>query len=395
MVSYLLLLALGSVVVTANTMDGQSVRGELKALSAAGAVVSVDGTPREFVRSRLRNVLVSEEAVPQQSHAQLSCGSIVPFDALQLSSGTFKLKTSGGMEISAPDQAVRSVRWISSGEQLNEQWSDIASESDAEDLLVIRRGENLDYLKGTIDSVGETTIGFVYNGDTIQAPRDRVAGFILARQSAEQPTPRLILKTLGGAQWMLRSATLTDDRLEFVSMSNVQGRVSLAELGQIEFPQLGVAYLSELSPESTVFQPFLGSQLDASLQQLYGPRLDRDLNGNSLRLWDPTVASGIREYQRGLAMQSRSELVYRLASKYQRFEASVGIDPDAASQADVDLRIYLDDRRVFERSISKADPVIRIDLDVSSANRMKLVVDYGRAMDIGDRLHLCDARLTK
>jgi len=395
MVSYLLLLALGSVVVTANTMDGQSVRGELKALSAAGAVVSVDGTPREFVRSRLRNVLVSEEAVPQQSHAQLACGSIVPFDALQLSSGTFKLKTAGGMEISAPDQAVRSVRWISSGEQLNEQWNDIASESDAEDLLVIRRGENLDYLKGTIDSVGETTIGFVYNGDTIQAPRDRVAGFILARQSAEQPTPRLILKTLGGAQWMLRSATLTDDRLEFVSMSNVQGRVSLAELGQIEFPQLGVAYLSELSPESTVFQPFLGSQLNASLQQLYGPRLDRDLNGNPLRLWDPTVASGIREYQRGLAMQSRSELVYRLASKYQRFEASVGIDPDAASQADVDLRIYLDDRMVFERSISKADPVIRIDLDVSSANRMKLVVDYGRAMDIGDRLHLCDARLTK
>ena len=154
-------------------------------------------------------------------------------------------------------------------------------------------------------------------------------------------------------------------------------------------------YLSELSPESTVFQPFLGSQLNASLQQLYGPRLDRDLNGNPLRLWDPTVASGIREYQRGLAMQSRSELVYRLASKYQRFEASVGIDPDAASQADVDLRIYLDDRMVFERSISKADPVIRIDLDVSSANRMKLVVDYGRAMDIGDRLHLCDARLTK
>ena len=161
MVSYLLLLALGSVVVTANTMDGQSVRGELKALSAAGAVVSVDGTPREFVRSRLRNVLVSEEAVPQQSHAQLACGSIVPFDELQLSSGTFKLKTAGGMEISVPDQAVRSVRWISSGEQLNEQWNDIASESDAEDLLVIRRGENLDYLKGTIDSVGETTIGFV------------------------------------------------------------------------------------------------------------------------------------------------------------------------------------------------------------------------------------------
>lgn len=395
MISYLLLLALSAVVVTANTMDGQIVRGELKALSTAGAVISADGTPRELVRAKLWNVVVSEEEVPRRSYVLLSCGSIVPFRSLQLSSGKLKLTTRDGAEISLPDESVRSARWLSPGEQSDQQWNEIASESGAEDLLVIRRGTNLDYLKGTIDSVGETTIGFVYNGDTIQAPRDRVAGFILARPSAEQPTPRLILKTLDGAQWMLRSATLDGEQLKFVSMSNVETRVPMSEFGQIEFPQLGVAYLSELSPESMTYQPYLGTQLDEMLQKLYGPRRDRSMNGDSLRLWDPTIASGMREYQRGLAMQSRTELVYRLAGKYQRLEAAVGIDPDAASQANVELRIYVDGRMLFERSISKADPVIRLDLDVSSGNRLKLVVDYGSAMDIGDRLHLCDARLTK
>jgi hypothetical protein len=88
-------------------------------------------------------------------------------------------------------------------------------------------------------------------------------------------------------------------------------------------------------------------------------------------------------------------MVYRLAGKYQRFRATAGIDPAAATQADLELTLLADDRAVYSRSISKSDPAVEINIDVSGARRLKLLVDYGANIHIGDRLHLGDARLTK
>ena len=114
-----------------------------------------------------------------------------------------------------------------------------------------------------------------------------------------------------------------------------------------------------------------------------------------LRLDDPSSATGWQQFRRGVSIQSRTQLVYRLAGAYQRFQATAGIDPTAPSQADVEISLFADEREIYHRSVRKSDPPILIDVDVRDARRLRIFVDYGNNIDIGDRLHLGDARLTK
>jgi hypothetical protein len=40
-------------------------------------------------------------------------------------------------------------------------------------------------------------------------------------------------------------------------------------------------------------------------------------------------------------------------------------------------------------------PPIPIDVEISDFRRLKILVDFGEQSDIGDSLHLCNARVTK
>ena len=118
-------------------------------------------------------------------------------------------------------------------------------------------------------------------------------------------------------------------------------------------------------------------------------------NGDALRVSSRTSATGWRQFRRGLAIQSRTELTYRLAGKYQRFLATVGVGPGGPSQADVELKLFSDDSEIYSSNITSGDEPVEINVDVSSARRLKVLVDYGKNIHIGDRIHLGDARFIK
>ena len=222
-----------------------------------------------------------------------------------------------------------------------------------------------------------------------------VLGFILAKKKQQAAAPRLQLATSDGGRWMLRTAAIKGDFVEVVTMASVNATLPLSKVRKVEYPQLGAVFLTDLDASSSDYQPYVGSQLTDALKSLYGPRFDVSFDGEPLSVFDPQSASGRRQFQRGLALQSRSQMVYRLAGRFQRFQAMAGIDPNSSSQANVDFRVFADDREIYSRSITKADPAVVVDVDVSSARRLKILVDYGTSIDIGDRLHLGEARLLK
>ena len=49
----------------------------------------------------------------------------------------------------------------------------------------------------------------------------------------------------------------------------------------------------------------------------------------------------------------------------------------------------------WEGAIDGREPPVEIDVELGSARRLQLVVDYGKNLDYGDRLHLVEARFTK
>jgi NPCBM/NEW2 domain len=59
------------------------------------------------------------------------------------------------------------------------------------------------------------------------------------------------------------------------------------------------------------------------------------------------------------------------------------------------LRIEADGATLFEQDIDGKSPPIEVDVDIADKQRLSIFVDYGDNLDLGDRLHLVEARLVK
>jgi hypothetical protein len=59
------------------------------------------------------------------------------------------------------------------------------------------------------------------------------------------------------------------------------------------------------------------------------------------------------------------------------------------------LRVEADSETVFEEAISGKNPPAEIDAIIAGKQKLRIFVDYGGNLDLGDRLHLVEARLVK
>jgi hypothetical protein len=88
-------------------------------------------------------------------------------------------------------------------------------------------------------------------------------------------------------------------------------------------------------------------------------------------------------------------LVYRLPAGFQRFKTLVGIDDAVRPRGHVRLVIRADDRVLEELTVTGVDKAIPLDLDISGAGRLAILVDFGDDLDVADHLDLCEARIVK
>jgi hypothetical protein len=130
-------------------------------------------------------------------------------------------------------------------------------------------------------------------------------------------------------------------------------------------------------------------------------RRDQSAFGGALTLRVPETTDAASQifsqhsFNKGLAIRSRAELAFRLPSGVTRFTALAGIEPATAITGAVNLAVFADDRLLLETEVSGTRPPAPIDVQISGAKRLKIVVDYGKNLDTGDWLNLCDAKLVK
>ena len=113
------------------------------------------------------------------------------------------------------------------------------------------------------------------------------------------------------------------------------------------------------------------------------------MEGKPLRLNQKT-------YARGLAIHSKTELRYRLGGEYRRLQAMVGIDDEITKFGATTVRVIGDRKPLYAADFAPRQPAIPLDLDVTGVIELEILVDWGPdGSDIGDRIHLADARLVK
>jgi hypothetical protein len=377
------LIALSGVPVEVRPLAGPSVRGELVELSPEAVVLQTDGGPQTLDVARLQEISAVNAVKPADRPVtvwvELIDGSLICGDKYTAVAGLATVSTVTAQSLSIRTAAIHAVRFRDyvSAPQLADRWRQVATAKATGDSLVVRRGDNLDQVTGVIRDVTEEVVQFEADGDVIQAKRAKLEGLLYYHPAIGELPPRSALVTdVSGTQWSVKSLRKVDDRLEIVSVAGVPVWLPLIDLSQIDFSSGNSQWLDAVEPESVQWRPFIETRLT-------GAWLAR-----------PLLLAG-QAYDRGLRVQSRTELVYRLTGDARQFQALVGIDDRVRPAGNVRLVVSGDDKELFSQTITGSDEPLALALDITGVKRLRILVDFGEQVDIADFLNLCDARITK
>lgn len=393
------------------TVAGESHHGALVAISAEElALATVDGERRW----PLVDVLdIASSKAPRGAATpgvivSLRDGSRVHAAAYTTLGDTATIELADGAKLTVPTQGVHWVRWPQSSAppaaapEANaaapaadpgaQAWQQFVEQPIEADLLVVRKKDDIDSVDGQIGDVGAESVAFAIDDEKLDVKRAKIVGIVYYRaEEAAAPAPLAKVQTADGSAWAAKSLALSDGGCTLETAAGAKVDVPAATLARIDFSQGKVLYLSDLEWDAAQSErtPYFGPPmpLDASIDP-YVPQRDRALEGGELAL-------GRRTYRKGLALHSRTRLVFRLPEGYRRLTALAGIDDRLSDQGSVKLDILGDDKTLLSAIVSGGDAPLPLDLDVSGVRRLTIVVDFGNDQDVGDHLDLCELRIIK
>jgi hypothetical protein len=390
-------LAAGPAPFEAQSLDGQVATGQIAALNEQELVLETDSGRVTFALAKLAALARTPTAPLQLAGAtlwvELVDGSGLAATEYTVSGGKAQVRTTLAATLEIPTRRIRFVRFGPPGSydpKLAGQWSQISETKAAGDLLVVRKDDALDYLEGVLGDVEAETCQFELDGEIIPVKRAKIEGAVYAHpQAAELPEAIGKLVASDGSRLELRTVKVADGRIELTTPAGTAHNLTLEAVARFDFSSGKIAYLSDLEPESVQYTPLFSFAAPApGLLAFNAYRRDVGFEQNPLRL------DG-KEYRKGLSLASRSELVYKLPGKFRLFRATVGIDDSVRETGSVNVEIRGDGKPLWHEEVRGGDPAREIELEIAGVKRLEIVADYGEKLDVGDRLVLGEAQVTK
>jgi hypothetical protein len=376
------------------TLDGQTVVGTIDELTPERLTLAADTGRVSIPIDRLLAVSSKRKLEPPLGAAgvvvELTDGAVVRGSRYVARGEQARITSLRGEVLDVPARMVRTVLYGGSeSEAVQSEWTRLSGMKAEADLLVVRGGDALDYHKGVLHDVTDESIRFDLDGELLPVKRSKVYGLVYRRPPAADLPPAVCRVTdAAGSQWPVRSLGL-GAKLKWTTPAGLSTSQALENIARIDFSSGKLLYLGDLKPESVAWTPYFGGREPLpSMKRFYAPRFDSGFDSHLLRL-------GKVEYRKGLALYSRTEIVYRLPERFGRFLAVAGIADAVRPGGKVRLVIRGDDRVLFEGGLSGSEPPRPIDLDISGVRRLTILVDFQRGLNVGSQLLLCNARVVK
>ncbi len=390
---FCLLLSSGSPTFEVQTLDGRIVSGSLAELTADRLTVETDSGKVFLETEKLLEVsLKHKPAASAQSPGawiELTDGSTIVARQYTVRGDRAEIVLLDDELLETPTRTIRNVRLQHVSEAMTGQWSQIITAKLEGDVLVVRKGDNLDYHQGVLEDINSEVVRFQLDGEDLPINRAKVYGFAYRHPSGEAPPgPICRLTDIFGSRWEASKIAL-EKKLRLTTPAGLAVSCSPEIVASIDFSPGKIVYLSDLKWDSVAWKPFFSTlKTLPSMEQFYTPRLDRTFESNPLQL------AGT-EYSKGLAIRSRTEVVYRLPGSFTRLKAVVGIDDSVRPQGNVRLVIRGDNNVLLDMPIAGTDAPKPVDLDLSGVRKLSILVDFGNQSGFGDHLDLCNARIIK
>lgn len=382
-------------------LDGSQLSGDLAAWDATKLTLSssTDEMVTIAAADLLRMHWEQTNVAIEHTLIELVDGTRLPQTAYEVESAQAMVTTTlAEKPLLLPTKQIRWVQLAAAA-----PWETLAEQVTADDLLMIRKKSGtLDYLNGVLGSISPAQIEFTWDGEAMGVKRSKVAGlaYYHARQSPTQ-APVCWLDLRSGGRLPVAEITFHQERVQVTTISGLALTFPVEEIREADYSQGKLIYLSDLQPTRQQWTPRINLPVAAALIRQHGlPRRDLSFTGSALTLFFPAPHSGaaegqLKNYSKGLALRSRTELHYRRPKGMQRFITLAGIDPETANQGSVELEVFADRNLIWQGEINGGRAPTEIEVALGTARELRLVVDYGANLDFGDRLHLIEARLSQ
>jgi len=378
-------------------IDGAEFTGELRAVHPAVVLTTAEGD----VRVEWADVLRLKFAVAEQ-HSTTAASGGMRFVLADGSSFAGRLRGDRDERLaveapvgllSFPATALRAIVASSPTpaaleriEPLAAAWnlpnaatrSTTESAAESQDAVVLVREERVAVLRGRAQRVTGDLVQFRWNDRDIDLPWPRIQALFL---TTERTAAECLVQTDDGDRYAGHVQGGTGDSLTIATAALGELTFAWERLERIDCRGNRIVFLSDVEPERYDFEPFLEQRWDFVR--------DRTFSGRPIRL-------GGRTFDKGLCMHSRARLRYRIEPGFVQFAAAAGVLDEMGERGDVDLRVFGDDRLLWEATgVHGGEAPRSVLIDLAGVTTLTLEADFGGDLDLSDQACWAFARLIR
>lgn len=353
--------------VRVETVDGL-VRGELTGMDATHLVLAVKGAAQKIELAAVFQVAL--EGAPRPSaaaafdllggdryHGKLVDGNTNDLEVETTVCGRVKLETASLVGITfvhgapaKPDPPGKDVIHLRNGDHVHGELSAIAKKQDGSFSFEINTGSDKLALE--------------------QAQIARIRLVALAGSPPKSDFFHAQVVCWDGSRLHGRIEKLEERELHLASLLGGQRRVALAAIQAIHFKNGRFVYLTDLAPAAVLHTPYFSYP--------FPPQFDKNRRGGTLTLRG-------RTYQKGIGMQSKTRVTYKLAAGFREFRCLVGIDDLAGDSGSVVFRVYLDGKLARETQVLRGGmPPEALKVPLEGATELALEADFADNAHVND-----------
>ena len=370
-------------------LGADPITAEIKAIGGDGQIELTDSAATLSLPDvrRIERPIDTKPAASEPVTVHLLGGGTLFGTEVTTGDESFTLKWAHGDELKLPLELVRGIEFApaapmkvapSAAAGFKKSLSAIGGELDQ--LLVIDGQGGVQSLSGILEQVAASQVSFVWQDESRQIARDRVYGIIIA--ALGDPPDRAgrceIALSDGSSLWA-KVVRLTDGELVVEPAEDSEVRLPWGSVARLTVRSDRLVFLSDIEPLTASQQPVV------TFARPY--RRDLNIEGSRLSLRG-------KVYEKGLGVHSRSELVYANEG-FDLLAATIGIDDRAGGRGDCEFVVLADGKELLRERLTGSDAPRDVQVDVSGATQITLLVEIGGDLDLADHADWCDARLIK